>query len=124
MGYMRHHAILVTSWDREKIEEAWNVAKATFSQEITGIVGPTVNGYCSFMIPPDGSKEGWPESSRGDEQRDWFISWIRSKQYSDGSSCLDWVEVQYGDDEGDCRVARDSMEYRRASLNTDEDPTA
>lgn len=105
MGYMRHHAILVTSWNAEKIQDAHT--KATeLGCAVSGIVGEVVNGYQSFFVAPDGSKEGWSDSDLGDQRRSEFIDWMRSKYFSDGSSYLDWAEVQYGDDNDEAIVTQ------------------
>ena len=64
MGYMRHHAILVTSWDAKLLASAHAQAVKMFAY-VSPISPAFVNGYQSFFIPPDGSKEGWPESDAG-----------------------------------------------------------
>ena len=60
-----------------------------------------MNSYLSFFIPPDGSKEGWPDSDLGDERRARFIAWLHDQEFEDGGSCLAWAEVQYGDEDGE-----------------------
>jgi len=95
MGYMRHHAIIVTSYNKEKIEKAHKKASTIFQTSITPITTEATNGYTSFLIAPDGSKEGWDDSNKGDEARRLFIKWIRMN-----SSSLDYVEVQFADDNG------------------------
>lgn len=71
MGYMRHNAIVVTSWKEEAIKEA-----AAMAEKIGLLVirqsEEAVNGYRSLLVCPDGSKEGWDESDRGDERREGF----------------------------------------------------
>lgn len=117
MGWMRHHAIVVSSWNAELLREAHDKAHEVFITEpFTGyapsppseIVKSGANSYTSFFVPPDGSKEGWDESERGDERRDRFVAWLRTKVHEDGSTSLRWVEVQYGDEEKETRVVRDS----------------
>ena len=93
MGYIKHHAIIVTSWDEKRIETAHTVALDT-GNNVTGIVGPLTNGYCTFTIVPDGSKEGWPPSDDGDVSRHMFIEWI-----TNNSDRLEWVYVSYGNDD-------------------------
>ena len=105
MGYMRHHAIIVTSWNRRSMLEARNKAKKIFPY-VSEISPETTNGYYSLFIPPDGSKEGWDESDEGNERRNKFLSWLTIY------SIFDWVEVQFGDDEGVTRICRHSDEYR------------
>lgn len=109
MGYMRHHAIIVTSWDDKLIRKAHKVAKEVFAiGQVTSVLPDILNGYRSFMVGPDGSKEGWEDSDAGDSARDIFIDWLETQRYDDGSSALSWVEVQYGDDEKETKICRDS----------------
>lgn len=106
MGYMRHHAIIVTTWSEESIKEAHAEATKIFPW-VSPISPPAVNGYCSFFIPPDGSKEGWQDSTDGDKRRLDFISWLSIHKY-DGSAYFSWAEVQYGDEDGhNCIVQTD-----------------
>lgn len=109
MGYIRHHAIIVTSWDETKIEAAHaHAVELLQGYELSAIVSPvlapTVNAYKSFLIGPDGSKEGWSTSDQGDDYRASFIAWLNAQAYSDGSSPFAWALVQYGDDNDDNRV--------------------
>ena len=99
MGHMRHHAILVTTIYESKAKKARKKAKR-LGALVTPIQLTKLNGIRTFVVLPDGSKEGWPESDAGDETRDQFIKWLESKAHDDGSSPYDWAEVRYGDDEG------------------------
>lgn len=95
MGYMRHNAIVITSWNKESIKAAANKAREIGMQ----VIGPSkeaTNGYRSMMVCPDGSKEGWEESDQGDQRRAAFREWLGKQTYEDGSSNLDWVEIAYG----------------------------
>ena len=119
MGYMRHHAIIVTTWDLDLIRHARNEATNIFGADaVTGLVDASTNGYRTFFVGPDGSKEGWDESDQGDQRRDRFVHWLNAQRAEDGSSWLDWAEIQYGDDDGDNRVLRhndESLEWHEAS---------
>lgn len=118
MGYMRHHAIIVTSWKTEALEAAHRKARELFGPtslsasehvRVSDIIDSGMNGYHSFFVAPDGSKEGWQDSDEGDVQRDTFIAWLGANwTYDDGSTPFDWVEVQYGDDNREQRVTRAS----------------
>lgn len=96
MGYHNHHAIVVTAWDEKYIKPAHAKAVEIFGSMCSEIVESNTNGYVSFFIAPDGSKEGWQESDDGNDRRDKFKAWI--KQH-DGY--LDTVEIYYGGDEPD-----------------------
>lgn len=111
MGYMRHHAIIVTSWENKHVRQAAVEAKkACARNELrTGLVSnirmSDMNGYGSFTVYPDGSKEGWELSANGDKMREEFVGWLvanRERLY------LDWIEVQYGDDDGRSAIIRHS----------------
>jgi hypothetical protein len=114
MGYMQHHAIVVTSFDKVKIGEALEHAKALGDMRVTAIVESNINGYHTFCVVPDGSKAGWHESEHGDSCRERLKAWLRAQIYGDGSSSIQWVEVMYGDDEWQCHVVDDGDRLRRA----------
>ncbi len=87
MGYICHHAIVVTSWDERIIEQAHDRAREIFP-EVSAILASAVNGYRSFFIPPDGSKEGWGDSAVGSDRRTMFVNYLMAQAYNDGSSPL------------------------------------
>ena len=134
MGYIRHHAIIVTgSYDYDgKLSEAidfecgkwhWAAVARCKALELFGgdnvseLMHSTINNIKSFCIVPDGSKEGREVSDKGDDNRDIFIKWLESLIDGDMSSPLDWVEVQYGDGDKVTKIVRDSDEKWR-----DEEP--
>jgi hypothetical protein len=109
MGYMRHHAIVVSSWDDAAIQRAHEKARKLFqAEQVTEVLPAVVNGYRSFLVGPDGSKEGWEASDAGDEARKLFTTWLNTQRYEDLSTSLRWVEVQYADDEYETRIVSDS----------------
>jgi hypothetical protein len=117
MGYMRDHAILVSSWDSKLIELARKAATEHGLGDLaTNIVDGRVDGHRSFAIVPDGSKEGWTESDAADGQRAAFAAWLRKQAYDDGSTCLHWALVQFADDENESLVV-DHDGVRTASEN-------
>ena len=68
MGYNVEHAIVVTSWDNKLLAKAHKKANEIFP-EVSERVPHITNGGASFLVPPDGSKEGWEESDAGDVRR-------------------------------------------------------
>lgn len=101
MGYIAHHAIVVTG-DEEEVKAAH--AKATaLGCLVTNIAGPGVNAYYSFMIAPDGSKEGWTDSDEGDTRR---AAWIAS---GIGNLC-EWAEIRFGADDAVATVSRSAWD--------------
>jgi len=96
MGYMMHHAIVVTSWKPEAVEAAHAMA-TQLDMKPSPIVSSGTNGYRSFLVPPDGSKEGWHQSDVGDACRAQLVAWMMTA--GDDGLWLDWIEVCFGGDE-------------------------
>lgn len=103
MGYMRHHAILVTAFDVERAEKIRTKAIELLGSQVSELNISKVNAYASFVVFPDGSKEGWEDSNDGDDKRAEFKSWLSDPNYR-----CDWAEVQYGDEGGDDRILEHS----------------
>jgi hypothetical protein len=106
MGYIRHHAIAVTTPISELIEAAHEKAKEIFGETVSEIIRSHINGYYSFFVAPDGSKEGWHDSEEGDNNRDVFIEWVNGQAYEDGSNSLAYAEFYYGDDNNRSKIVR------------------
>ncbi len=109
MGYIRHHAIIVTSLDKE-IEPLYAKAVEIFEDGVSAIVDSRVNGFRSFLVAPDGSKEGWDSSGQGDRRRERFVEWLAQRQRENPWGSLDWIHLQYGDDNRETRILGDSSE--------------
>lgn len=111
MPNARHHAIIVTATHSRVFDQAH--AKAVeLGMEVSSIVKSPVNYVRTFMIAPDGSSDGWDDSNLGDQRRKMFIAWMDYQRYNDGSGPLSWVEVQYGDEDGDTHVVSHSDEAK------------
>lgn len=120
MGYMRHHTIVVTGFKftddsgaGDHFSAAYNKANGLFPELVTEIIDSPWNHYQSFCVVPDGSKEGWDESNDYDRKRAEFLDLLRTCRFDDGSCSVDWVEVQFGDDEDETKITADSDEHRR-----------
>jgi len=99
MGFIRHDAIVVTSWSDADIEAAHARALTCFEEtcaEVTNITGAAMNGYRSFLVAPDGSKEGWTDSDDAEDAREDFVAWLQE----DGP-LVSYIEVRFGGDEPD-----------------------
>lgn len=92
MGWDRHHAIIVTGFDHERVANAHRYAVDT-GATVTDLILSPLNNWESFVVMPDGSKEGWADSDLGDRRRATIVEYLRQPD-----NWLDWVEVQYGDD--------------------------
>lgn len=111
MGYYRHHAIVVTDMTFRRIPGAPMVqpidrahAKAVeLGMTVTPLVSSPLNGFESFMIAPDGSKEGWHDSDKGDAAREAWVAWLKgSGEY------IDWAIVAFGGDDRDLACVIDN----------------
>ncbi len=117
MGYMRHHGIMVTMMVDSSSAEAYAKALEIFPRaQVSPLSPPVTNGFRSFAIFPDGSKEGWPESEAGDLARKKFLDWMESKRYKDGTTSNNWVEFQFDDDEGQTLIVSHGDEQWRKDL--------
>ncbi len=116
MGYIKHHTIVVTGWQNEKLKEAHQKAKEVFeknfgnmshektsaSRLVSDIIQGVSNDQSSFFIAPDGSKGGWPNSNDADNARKEFLDWLQK-----ADNYCDYVEVIFGGDyDGYERIVR------------------
>lgn len=125
MGYMKHEAVIVTTWfgqhDRMPDMDAFRASiPEQFRPLVIGPVLSVTNGYYTYALLPDGSKEGWDDSDIGDEVRMAFLD-LFPERYSDGSSRHCWVHVAFGADHR--AEVGDTVEGVEAEvLNSDETP--
>lgn len=101
MGFIKHHGMVITGYDDGDIAEAHRFA-GLCELNPTPIMQSPSNGFKTFFVPPDGSKEGWEHSQLGDENRARFKKFLRRRQIY-----LDWAEITYGGDDGYCSVEDD-----------------
>lgn len=107
-----HHAIVISTFDEEYALAAHVKARA-LGCTISSIDQSPMNLLYSFMVCPDGSKEGWEESDEGDAQRRELIEFLRipyttlmgmEPDPEDRSTPYSWVEVSYGHPEEPAKV--------------------
>jgi hypothetical protein len=119
MGRIRHDAIILTGTPRD-LEPVRDRALQHFQGScvrVSEMTGTTMNATASFLVAPDGSKEGWRDSDEGDRLRDAFVKWLQVE----GPPLIDWIEVQFGGDESHeawVRTPTDD-EFRRAEAGRD-----
>lgn len=102
MGYIKHDAIVVTAGEKEQITAARKLA-LKLELEITDTVCTRSNGYYSFLIVPDGSKEGWEVSNEKNAARAKWIAAARNCRslpwdHKDHFR-VDWIAVRFGGDD-------------------------
>ncbi len=98
MGYMKNHSIIVTSWNHVIVKES-HARDSEIFPWVSPVSDESMNGQTPFFIPPDGSKEGWPESDLGDARRKAFLDWCDTRAYEDSSNPISYVEIKFGGDE-------------------------
>lgn len=103
MGHIQHNAIIATTWSDDRADEfaKWITSLSGKHQRLFVRASSVINDYHTFVLTPDGSKEGWDESDEGDTLRELVKSQLRSYNYEDGSSPWTWCEVSYGEDESE-----------------------
>jgi hypothetical protein len=103
MGMIQHDALIVTVQEPYKpasptpIEQAHALAVRLYAtigmeQLVSPVVRGVMNGYASFFIAPDGSKEGWDDSNKSDQIRALFKQELRAEFRH-----CDCVSVSFGE---------------------------
>lgn len=122
MGYIRHHAIVVTGsrWTidvgpNHDIEDAHQAAVEA-GCPVSPIVDGRTNSYASFLVAPDGSKEGWDTSDEGDRARDRFIAWLRE---NGAGGYFSWAEVVLGSDDSEALIERNAWDDEDSASDED-----
>lgn len=100
MGFVSHEAIIVTANDSDT-KRAHRKAKS-LGLRCTSVAVSEWNDYSSFLVIPDGSKEGLLCASDAAEKRELFMDWLDRQEYEDGSTPFEYVEVHYTNDDGRC----------------------
>lgn len=101
MGVIAHKTLIVTG-DKAYGDfiKAHAKAKELFAVDdegdkaemVSDICGPVMNGYATFMVIPDGSKEGWAMSDHFDKCMDQMVAYLKK------ADCVgEWVLVEYGE---------------------------
>lgn len=94
MGFFRHDFIIVGGFDEGLVAKLWADARDIFPwRMISPIVQGMANGYRSFFIGADGSKEGWEDSYKGDVARDKMLKCLES--VGDG---VNWCILSFPED--------------------------
>jgi len=107
MGTIQHDAMIVIGSDRSDVNKAHSFAERLFLRDVetstthyvlplTAVMYGYCNGYCSFAVLPDGSKEGWAPSTYADEMRAELKDYIEKLNKRSGTF-LHVVEVSFGE---------------------------
>ena len=110
MGYIAHHAIIVTCWKKDDIDEAHKMARVLFGSMVTDIIKGVANDYYTFFVGPDGSKERWDTSEDYNQRRTEYIAALSKKNLY-----VDCVVVRYGGDDPDFAKIEAIQGYKEAA---------
>jgi hypothetical protein len=100
MGVIHHHAVIANTWKDEVYESVREWVAANVEDNLKPLmrfVEAGENGRKTIVMCPDGSKEGWPASDSCDDLRRRFTDHLDTYEYDDGSSPIDYVEVEFGE---------------------------
>jgi hypothetical protein len=97
MGTINHNAIIAVTCDSNLADNFQKWVNTLLQQDLIIKAGSWENGYQTFVVVPDGSKEGGLESNNGDTLRNKVIERLKKDNYEDGSSPWDWIEVGFGE---------------------------
>jgi hypothetical protein len=94
MGYFRHHVIIVTS-PAETLAPyiPW---PSRFRRRCERLIDSRANGYRSFLVAQDGSKEGWDASVVCDRRRAVHRA-AHSATAGKPMEPAHWVQIEFGD---------------------------
>ena len=98
MGAINHNLLAATSCIQEVIQglEDWISQLSPREQRLITSVDGLFGWYRTFLVIPDGSKEGWDESDFTDSLRQRFIARLEKDNYEDSSPWA-WVEIGWGE---------------------------
>jgi hypothetical protein len=98
MGWVVHHAILVTVWGQEAMTPIVAKARAIFARpDLSAVPSPPqspAGTYWTLCIPPDGADEGDVRSAQGNARRAAFRAFVLAMPVMPRPQL---VEVAYGE---------------------------
>jgi hypothetical protein len=111
MGFLWDTQFVVTgyAWDFESVSKAYLRAKR-LGLNLSGLIPSDVNAYWTFLIAPDGSKNGFADQVQSDMKRTLWMEEMRKESVS-----VDWVYIMYGGNSDQARI-------QDGSQATEEDP--
>lgn len=92
--------LVVSSENQDAILKAWWKARKLIGQRlVTPIYLATCNGYQTFFIIPDGSKEGWEDHIDYCNKREELMKWLKSfENKEDGHNVYAYFKARYDEE--------------------------
>ena len=103
MGTYTHKPVVVIS-QKGYVEAAHKKAVSLFPDSVSPVINSDLNGWGSFLIATDGSKDGWEDQELADCRRSLFKDWINAQAFADGSNMYTYVEVVMQESSGNVFV--------------------
>jgi len=98
MGFFNHQAIIVICSNGELAKEVHKKAVEMYPYT-TELLVTKVNAYYSFMLGPDGSKEGWKDSNEGEKLREEFVEYLKHMNIVLNKWGLQWCAINFPEDD-------------------------
>jgi len=119
MGIFKHNAIIVTTSIGAKDEflQTFDKAVELFGNLVTPMIRSQYNGFNTFFVTPDGSKEFWYESDEFDIKRQQLYDFVESFRYEDGSTSIVIIDVGYGEMEVGIDMTKIEQSNYKQKLN-------
>jgi len=125
MGIENNEAILATTWSDEVVNSirAWVKDLDPSQQGLFCFVPSLINRKTTILLAPSGSKRGWSTDYEISQLREVFIVYLKTFDYEDGSSPIEWIEVGYGEFgqtvlRGNCENCYSDEKYYHADFYT------
>ena len=113
MRNIKHHAILITAHDLKLLQEVKAAIVSMIKQNIEAsngikllgeITESLINNFYSFIVFPDGSKEGHETSDDGDILRKKITDYLELHNKTTKENPVNFIEVYFGSDDGTAGV--------------------
>jgi hypothetical protein len=96
MGYIKHDAVIALLYEEphplQELQAFLDALPEPFRRYFLGPVEGR-NGMLTFVVTPDGSKEGWEHSEQMDRLRSQFIGIVKKARYHE------LVHLRFGGDD-------------------------
>lgn len=104
MGVENSECVIATTHIKEQVDDIREWIFKTTSEEryqefscLFHVGEEMINRLVTIIMMPSGSKKGWDADKKCEVLRGKFIEFLESFAYEDGSNCISYVEVGFGE---------------------------
>ena len=99
MGVINYECIIGITWNIDVIDkfEKYLLDVPVQFVKLFHVNKSIVNNNYNIVLTPSGSKKGWKSDIEYTKIRKSLINFFESFKYTDGSNCISWVEVGFGE---------------------------